>query len=149
MFSDLLQGGLGNDRLTGGDGFDTLVGGAGRDTLSGGDSSDVLTGGDGRDAFDFTTAPLLPTFDVITDYNVAEDTIRLALSAFAGMTLGALSADDFVLGTAPLDTTDRVMYQISTGNIYYDADGTGSAPTRLFAQVIPGLILTEADFMGI
>jgi hypothetical protein len=48
-FSDLLDGGAGNDTLNGGGGNDILVGGDGKDRLNGGAGFDVLIGGTGID----------------------------------------------------------------------------------------------------
>ncbi len=82
-----------NSTLRGLDGYDTLKGGAGRDIIDGGadgdmidggKGNDILTGGTGGDIFVFDTLNDMgdgsyakTTFDVITDFNVAEDQIRL------------------------------------------------------------------------
>ncbi len=137
------MGGLGDDALTGGAGDDTLTGDAGRDTLTGGAGVDELSGGAGSDLFDFISAGEV---DVITDFSVVSDTLRLDDAAFAGIARGNLSADDFVAGTAALDSTDRVIYDQTTGAVWFDADGLGGADAVQFAQVTAGLVLTEADF---
>lgn len=66
----------GNDSISGGGGTDTIIGGAGNDTLVGGAGDyDYLVGGAGADKFEFATG-----FgkDVVADFAVAEDIIRLA-----------------------------------------------------------------------
>jgi len=76
--SDLLSGGSGADWLFGGGGNDTLRGGAGDDVLYGGKGDDELVGGAGEDEFLFDD--FSEQTNVITDFNVDEDRIGLALT---------------------------------------------------------------------
>lgn len=41
--------------------------------------------------------------------------------------LGTLSAADFKFSTQTLDSSDRIIYNQSTGALFYDADGSGSS----------------------
>ena len=88
----LVSGGKSADYLIGNSVVDSLVGNKGNDTLkpnSGGstvgsnesvtiNSANQLTGGDGKDVFYFTGTKDNPEFDIITDYQVGKDVIRLA-----------------------------------------------------------------------
>ncbi len=81
---DELHGVDGNDTLRGGDGDDYIVGGKGNDILEGGDGDDRLDGGVGRDILfgeggrdTFVIAPQQAGPDLIMDFNVSEDVIRL------------------------------------------------------------------------
>ena len=80
----------------------------------------------------FNTAPNASTNkDTITDFSAADDDIWLAKSVMTGLgsATGALGADAFWGGagiTASHDGTDRVIYNQTTGALYYDADGNGS-----------------------
>ncbi|MCA1971520.1 MAG: hypothetical protein LDL44_01660 [Caenispirillum sp.] len=65
----------GNDLVVGGAGDDALNGHGGDDELHGGAGNDLLTGGAGRDTFVFRPAD--GGHDRITDFNRAEDTIRI------------------------------------------------------------------------
>jgi Ca2+-binding RTX toxin-like protein len=126
--------------LTGNSAVNTLSGGAGNDTLNGGLGKDILTGGTGVDYFDFTTALSSTNVDTITDFNRADDSIRLdnAVMAGLGATTGALSAAAFVSGagrTTAADASDRVIYNTTTGDLYYDADGTGSSAAVKIALI--------------
>ena len=78
---DLLDGEGGNDLLYGGDGDDDLSGGAGHDRLDGGAGRDVLHGGGGRDIFVISEGRSSDgAADIIKDFNVDDDYIRLPLS---------------------------------------------------------------------
>jgi Ca2+-binding RTX toxin-like protein len=122
-------------------GDDILVSGAGNDVLDGGLGNDTLTGGNGTDYFDFTTAlSASSNVDTITDFNRSDDFIRLdnAVMAGLGATTGALSEAAFVSGegrTTSADTLDRIIYDTTTGDLYYDADGTGSTSAIKIALI--------------
>ncbi len=138
--------GSGDDRLTGGRYHDVLVGGAGNDTLVGGMGSDALAGDSGADMFDFVARPVATAMDSIRDFKVAEDTIRLDHLVFTGTAVGGLAATAFVNGSVALDQRDRVLYDATTGALWYDRDGSGAAVAVQFAQVTAGLGLTADDF---
>ena len=134
-----------------GNGLDnSLTGNGAANRLAGGAGNDRLIGGAGADTFVFDTA-LSATLNVddILDFSVADDTIRLDRSVFGGISAeGALSASAFQLGSAAQDADDRILYDAASGNIFYDADGTGAAAAILFAHVTPGLALTQLDFVA-
>jgi Ca2+-binding RTX toxin-like protein len=92
--NDILNGGIGNDNLYGGFGTDTLIGGDGNDWIRGADGGandintnqfDRLTGGAGADNFVLGDALFVNSWPhylgvgnaIITDFNTAEDRIRL------------------------------------------------------------------------
>jgi serralysin len=52
-----------------------------------------------------------------------------------------------VVGPAALDASDNIIYDDTTGAIYYDSDGTGAAAAVQFAQVTAGLALSHLDFI--
>jgi Ca2+-binding RTX toxin-like protein len=147
---DTLTGDGGNDKLLGLGGNDTLSGGAGNDTLYGGDGTDTLTGGAGKDAFVFNSAPTSP--DTIADFSGAEgDKIQLSKAIFDGLTYkGPLLAGDFYAApgaTSARDGTDRIIYDTTTGKLYYDADGIdGLAAVQiavLGASTHPALVFSD------
>ena len=148
--TDQIKGGGGNDTLNGGGGNDSLVGGNGDDLLIGGLGNDTLNGGAGTERFRFDTALNASTnVDNIQQFSVADDTIQLDDDIFTALSTGTLSASAFHTGAAANDSSDRIIYDSATGNIYYDADGTGPAAQVLFAHVSSGLALTNADFVVI
>jgi uncharacterized delta-60 repeat protein len=135
--ADTLNGNDGSDTLNGGADADTMKGGAGNDTLNGGLGNDVLTGGTGNDFFVFDTALGAGTnLDTIQDYSAAADTIRLENGIFTQLaTTGVLGAANFKVGTAAADANDFIVYNSSTGALYYDADGSGAGAATQFATV--------------
>ena len=144
-FGQQLHGNAGANVLSGGGGKDYLWGYGGNDTLNGGAGSDVLSGGDGADLFWFDSE--LGGVDRIRDFSVADDTIVLDQVIFSALTsTGTLSASAFHAGTSAQDADDHIIYDSSTGRIYYDADGVGGQAQVLFAQVTAGLALTHEDF---
>jgi Ca2+-binding RTX toxin-like protein len=137
-----------NDTLTGNSAANTINGGAGNDYLNGGSGNDVLTGGAGADWFTFSTAlSNTGNVDVITDF-AAEDTIRLENAVFTKLAAtGALASANFkVLGSSALDANDYIQYDKASGNLYYDADGSGAGAAVKIAFVGVNLALTSADF---
>jgi len=149
--ADTLTGdGLAN-RLEGGNGNDTLAGGAGNDTLLGGLGNDSLTGGLGADSFRFDTLPNAATNrDTIGDFNVLDDTIELENGIFTSLPNGPLAAGSFRSGagiTSAADADDYLIYDATSGALYYDASGnTGAGPVQI-ATLTAGLTLTSLDFV--
>ena len=113
--------------------------------------NDNLTGGLGADVFVFNAAPSASTNkDTIKDFSAADDDIWLAKSVMAGLgsVMGALGADAFWGGvgiSGSHDGTDRVIYNQTTGALYYDADGTGRAASIQIGQLTAGTILSASD----
>ena len=142
-------GNTGNNYLDGGAGNDSLVGGAGNDTLSGGAGNDTLDGGEGADFFRFSVAPCAGNIDRIINYNVADDTIYLDLIVFTAFgKLGAIAAGAFNTGSVATEADDRIIFNQSTGDLFYDADGNGRGAAVQFATIagITGK-LSSQDFI--
>jgi serralysin len=150
-----LYGLLGNDTLFGNAGNDVLDAGGGNDTLNGGVGNDVLTGGLGNDFFVFNSALNASTnLDTLKDYSAAADTIRLENAVFTQLSAtGALSVDNFKVGTAAADANDYIIYTQSTGALYYDADANGAGAAVQFATVYASgttpATLSAAEFVVI
>ena len=125
-----------------------IIGANGADTLWGREGNDVLTGRGGSDTFGFAEVGA-GNADTITDFT-AGDFIGLSTTAFNLGTNGQLDANEFVLGTQAADGDDRIIYNQSTGQLFYDADGNGAqASALLFATVTPGTALGFNDFVAL
>ncbi len=133
---DVIYGGLDNDHLSGGKGLDTIYGGTGNDTLYGNLDAD-------RFVFD-TALNATANVDQIMDFTVNQDKIVLSQAIFAGIG-STLDASAFQIGDAD-NTSDRIIYDQATGQLFYDADGNGAGQSVLFATVTAGTALTIADF---
>ncbi|MDQ0323983.1 Ca2+-binding RTX toxin-like protein [Pararhizobium capsulatum DSM 1112] len=139
--------------ITGNAGANIINGSGGNDTLIGGGGNDKLTGGAGNDTFLFNSAVSATTnVDKISDFNVAADTIRLENAIFIALTaLGTLASGAFASNSTGLagDSSDRIIYEKDTGELYYDANGSGAGGGIHFATLTGNLSLTNADFFVI
>ena len=117
--------------LTGNANGNVVTGNNGDNVIAGGDGNDELTGLGGQDSFRFDTA-LSEDFnlDVITDFDAADDTIRLDDDIFSSDLLAnnSVAGSQFVIGATALDAGDRVIYNSVTGAVYTTA--TAPAPSR-------------------
>ena len=138
--------------LTGDGGNNTLRGTINNDKLSGLAGNDILTGNGGADTFIFTTALSASTnIDTITDFRVADDAIQLENAVFGSLSAtGVLASDMLHSGagvTAAADANDFLIYNATTGALYYDPDGNGDAAAVQFATLGAGLALTAGNFV--
>lgn len=150
---DILQGKSGDDILEGGQGADRLIGNLGKDTLFGGDRGDILiggrgddllTGGKGPDKFRFNTTN--EGVDIILDFESQKDFIQIKSNGFGGsLSKGLLPADQFVLGAVATNTAHRFIYDQSTGELSFDADGSGSQQKHLFSIINNQSVLIAND----
>ena len=144
-----LIGAVGRDSLFGGLGNDVLNGGADDDVLTGGTGKDTITGGAGKDSFLFNTA-LKANVDKITDFNPIDDTLQLENAIFAKLiTTGVLAADNFVMAAAAHDSNDYLIYNTTSGALFYDNDGSGADVAIQIALIGNHVALTAADFVVI
>ncbi|MBI5279939.1 MAG: hypothetical protein HY854_26145 [Burkholderiales bacterium] len=130
--NDTLSGNRGGNVIDGGDGDDVLWGRLGRDTL---------TGGAGNDVFRFNSSS--EGGDQVTDF-AAGDRVALKASAFG---LDALvDGQNFVggAGAAATAAVATVLFDTSTAQLLWDADGTGPAAPVLLAT-ITGAALAVTD----
>jgi hypothetical protein len=121
---DTLTGDGKDNRLAGNGGGDELDGASGNDVLFGGHGRDTLTGGDGRDFFVFDTKPAGSNADVIVDFTLGLDKIRLDGAIFKALG-NTLNVDEFYAdagATKAHDTSDHIIYDMLTGKVFYDDD---------------------------
>ncbi|TXH98756.1 MAG: hypothetical protein E6Q73_11540 [Pseudorhodobacter sp.] len=131
-----------------------IVGASGEDEINGRSGNDLLTGGAGADRFVFNTALGADNIDRLTDFG-PDDRIVLENSGaglFGGLALGALSAAAFkVIGPtgSAVDGSDRLLYNASTGALYFDIDGSGGAARLHVATLTGSPLLSATDFLVI
>jgi Ca2+-binding RTX toxin-like protein len=149
--SDRLNGGTGHDQLWGGSGRDVLNGGSGNDWLHGGTGADQLTGGAGRDNFVFDTKFASSNVDTITDFQSGVDKIVISpwVGPGSGLTPLGLWPGQFYAAagaTAGHDKGDRIVYDTTSGALYYDVDGNGAKAAVQIAVLTGAPTLLASDF---
>jgi Ca2+-binding RTX toxin-like protein len=130
-----------------------LNGAAGNDTLIGGLGNDTLTGGTGLDSFRFnTTLNATSNKDLITDFSVVDDQINLSSAIFTKFLNTTVTTGNFRSGagiTTAADSNDYLIYNTTTGGLYYDRDGSSTTYAAVqFATIgsTTHAALTYADF---
>jgi Ca2+-binding RTX toxin-like protein len=144
-----ISGNAGNNSLTGTGFSDTLIGNAGNDTINGGAGNDYLygglgndslTGGSGADAFVFDSAPnARNNLDTVSDFVSGTDKIQFSKAIYTKLgPIGALSANEFYAAANAVrgaDALDRIIYNTTSGALYYDADGSGNGAAIQIALI--------------
>ncbi|WP_230532927.1 M10 family metallopeptidase C-terminal domain-containing protein, partial [Microvirga roseola] len=120
-------------------------------TIVGGQGSDWLIGGTGRDIFWFDVdAPLgAGNVDTIEDFATGEDKFQLSRSVFTNASGGTyIDSWSFAVGSAATSSSHRIVYNQATGDLFYDADGSGAAAAQVkFAAVTAGSTLNWTHFL--
>ncbi|MFD0463024.1 cellulose binding domain-containing protein [Microvirga aerilata] len=128
---DLVGNKLGNV-IIGNDGTNEIAGRAGKD---------VLTGKKGKDSFVFDSKLSKANVDKITDFKVADDSFLLENALFTKVGKGSdakpgkLKKAFFTIGDGAKDENDYIIYNKQTGDLSYDADGSGDGNAVVFATI--------------
>ncbi|MEH2177886.1 beta strand repeat-containing protein [Nostoc sp.] len=146
----ITSGAIGNNTLEGGNGDDTLRGGSGDAILIGGKGNDRLFGEGGTDTFVFNSFD--EGLDLIRDFgaiNEPNEIIQVSAAGFGGgLSAGVLQANQFTLGESATTSSQRFIYNSTTGALFFDSDGSAGAFTQVqFAGLSPGLSLTNNNFV--
>jgi Ca2+-binding RTX toxin-like protein len=143
-----LYGNNSGNTLSGTNAGETILGGSGSDVLIGALGSDTLTGGLGGDEFVFQSPS--EGADTILDFGAGDDLIVVDAAAFGGgLVAGApLAAAQLVANSAPVATAaqGQFLYDTDSGQLLWDADGTGAADPILLATLTGAPSVTAADF---
>jgi Ca2+-binding RTX toxin-like protein len=156
--ADTINGTEGNDTIYAGFGADTVFGHGGNDYvggngdddwLDGGAGQDTVAGGSGRDSFVFRHMGTANA-DALPDFATNWDSIHLDRSVFTevGATRFESGDDRFHAAagaTGGADAEDRIVFNSSTGQLYYDADGSGAGAAELIATVGSGRTVAAID----
>ena len=138
------------DNGSGGGAGMTIIGTSGNDSLAGAGGNDTLTGSGGQDSFVFREFGAANA-DRMTDFATNWDRIQVDDAAFtAAGAAGRLAAGDARFFSAAgasggHDADDRFVFNTSTGQLYYDADGSGAGAAQLVATVQAGAGVTATD----
>lgn len=140
-----IEGTKGDDVVRGTSGGDLLKGLAGDDLLLGRKGSDVLLGGSGDDTFRFNTQ-IGTDVDTIKAFSVGHDVVELDRDIFKALGKN-ISDDEFVVGKAAKTEDQHLIYNSKTGELFYDADGSGDKDAVHFATLDTGMKLTADAFV--
>ena len=127
------------------------------DVLAGNDGSNLLTGGAGDDVFRFGGTLGAGNIDTIADFErpglPSGDAIWLNHLSFSGLATGGLAPTAFEAGTDNLAnaTATRVVYNTSSGALFFDADGSGAvfSPVQFATLATHPDALAASDFLVI
>lgn len=131
---DKLFGGVGRDTLEGGKGNDLIKGQKGNDIISGGLGKDFLYGGNGSDEFvfddnvDFSKSS---SIDIIKDFEIGEDTIRITNGGFDSGDIGGDITIEQLTSTKFKVTVDST----HVIKVFIDGGGTLTADDFAFGLV--------------
>lgn len=129
--------------------LDNIIrGGPNTTIVSGGLGTDMLARGAARDDFKFTD---FASVDHITDFSSGDgDSALLGQAAFAGLAqhgpnsqLRVAEFKDLSLGAVVV--SDRIVYDPTTGGVFYDVDGRRGVAAVLFAVLDTKPTLTLAE----
>ena len=87
--------------------------------------------------------------DTITDFTQGGelDQILIDQNGFGGgLTTGIIDVSQFTYGSSASDSSHRIIYNDLTGDLFFDADGNGSAAQVQFATLDSGLSLDTIHF---
>ena len=145
-FDDNLTGNSSNNSLTGRGGNDAISGLAGDDFLTGSTGADTISGGSGSDLFVYLNAN--EGGDTIADFAVGTDKIAVVAAGFGGeLSAGELPESSFVYGSVATGNDQRFVFNDVSGELFFDADGSGAANQQLIATVGGESKLSAGDIM--
>lgn len=119
---------------TGNAGSNEITGNSGDNVINGKAGADILAGGAGNDTFVFDNLALGGA-DTITDFSAADDLLVFQDSVFKSLVGDADLSDNLAIGTAAATSTDFLIFDDATGDLYYDADGSGASTAVLIATL--------------
>jgi len=132
---------------TGNSSANGIIGNDANNTLIGGAGDDRLFGGGGAGADRFVRFYSSTGIDTIMDFQVGEDFLCFSARGFGAdlVKWSVLDESQFSLGTAATDTSDRFIYDNTTGALFFDVDGTDANQQVQIANLQAGLALNHTD----
>ncbi|WP_137680176.1 M10 family metallopeptidase C-terminal domain-containing protein [Aurantiacibacter suaedae] len=128
--------------------IENAIGGAGNDIIVGNAASNELIGGQGADRFCFLHAPDWDAIDSILDFSTGEgDKIALSTEAFAALAGLSDLAEEFAYLGADDPQGGTILYDQASGDLHYDASGTGSTGVVFANLATRPTDLSAADFL--
>jgi Ca2+-binding RTX toxin-like protein len=136
------------ENIVGGGAGDKLTGNSGGNWLTGNGGDDTLRGNAGADRFVFAAKLGAGNVDKIVDFK-GSDVLALDDKIFRKIG-GSVSSGEFYAKAGAHkghDASDRLVYDKTGGDLYYDKDGKGGAAAVLFATLKHAPGLDHGDFL--
>lgn len=134
--------------LSGSNSGNVIIGNVGNNIIDGKGGNDTLSGLAGADIFRFSSALAGGNIDVIDDFETGQDRIGLDDAIYSAFNPGSLDPAYFRLGFAGQDADDYIVYDLSSGSLYFDPDGSSGAGQAIQFATLAGVpALTAADFI--
>jgi|GEM_PF-4393267 len=125
-----------------------IVGNSGNNRLNGKGGNDTLTGGPGGDVFFFGTAlDASANLDRILDFETTADRVALDDAIFTKLGgPGALLPGFFHVGAIAADLDDYIVYDDTSGALFYDSNGSKTGGQVQFASLDGAPVLSAGSF---
>lgn len=128
-----------------------IVGNPFDNVINGREGNDTLQGQAGADTFVFDSALGAGNVDTVVDFNTnaADEGDRLLVrqTVAPGVVKGVLAEGAFHAGLAATDATDRFVFDQASGQLFFDADGTGSISQQLIAVFQRSAVVEASDIV--
>jgi Ca2+-binding RTX toxin-like protein len=129
-----------------------VVGNDAANSINGGLGNDTLTGGTGNDTFVFNTKLGPINIDTITDFTSGTDKIAIDDAIFTKLKNVKNLSDNLYIqripGIGTQGTKDYLFYDFESGQLYYDADGSGTRSAAVMIAIIGSATeIAATDFM--
>jgi Ca2+-binding RTX toxin-like protein len=125
-----------------------LTGNSAANVLDGGEGSDTLIGGAGSDTFVFSSVSGVGNIDTIRDFVSGSDKLTFDDAIYNSLgEVGVLDETQLSVG-AGLTTstgTEHLVFDTSTGTLYFDADGAGDQSAVQVATLVGVSTLSVSD----
>jgi Ca2+-binding RTX toxin-like protein len=139
-------------------GNETITGNSAANTINGKEGNDTLTGGAGADTFVFDTkltstkakdgTVTFTNVDEITDFTNG-DVLSLSAKVFTKLKGDTDLSDNIyiqtIVGVSTQEANDYLFFDLESGRLYYDADGSGTATAVQFATLTGVTTIAASD----
>jgi Ca2+-binding RTX toxin-like protein len=139
-----------DDDLRGDGNTNALFGTLGDDLLAGLEGRDYFRGGEGFDLFHYRyITDGEAAGDEIQDFVSGEDRVSFSGEFFglAYLAGGGIESWRFAAGTEAVYATSQFIFDASSGQLWYDQDGSGAGSKVLMATLQAGATMAAGDFL--
>jgi Ca2+-binding RTX toxin-like protein len=132
--------GVGNDVAN------VIIGNMDDNVIVGRNGRDTLKGQGGADTFVFDRAPGRNNVDRVVDFAPGEDVLWIKASLF-GLERGPATGAMWHVGRTADEAQDRLLYDLDSGGLWVDPDGSGPEKAMLTFVLLNDVHLTPSDIV--